>query len=191
MDYAVITCFETPGDYVVRRLMRLLTENGVNNLYESVGCRPHIILSAFSTDNEATVREILQKLATEVGTIEVKFSSIGIFPGDLGVLYLVPTINGDLLQLHRQLHALIKPYCFEFSSLHIEPEWAPHCTLVLEMDPLEVPRAYSVLRDQFEPFTTRLTAFELITCCPFRTLQTLPFTITQPETPYAGPPDFT
>ena len=173
MDYAVIACFETHGDYLVRRLMRQLAENGVNNLYESLGFRPHITLSEFSTDDEAVVLDQLQDLAANVEPIEIKLSSLGIFPGDLGVLHLVPTINGDLLSLHRQLHGRIEPHCLEFSPLYIEPEWVPHCTLVLEMDPLELPRAYSVLKDHFVPFTTRLTALELITCCPFTTLQTL------------------
>lgn len=154
--------------------MRQLSDSGVNNLYESLGFRPHITLSEFSTDDEEGVLDLLQNLASEVEPIEIKLSSLGIFPGDLGVLYLVPTINGDLLRLHRQLHALIKPHCLEFSSLHVEPEWVPHCTLVLEMDPLELPMAYSVMKDHFVPFTTRLTALELITCCPFRTLQTVP-----------------
>jgi len=131
-------------------------------------------LSEFSTEDFAQVESALHLLAQNASEIEVRFSSLGIFPGLQGVLHLVPAANGDLLTLHRQIHQILDPLCQDFSPLYLEPEWTPHCTLVLEMDPLELPRAYDALIDSFKPFTTRLASLEVITCCPFQTVLNYP-----------------
>ncbi len=168
MDYALIACFEPQGDYKVRRLMRLLAENNVNDLYESLGFRPHITLTEFSTDDFWGVQTRIQSIASRLKPVDVRFSSLGIFPGQAGVFHLIPTVNDDLLQLQRTLRQTIAPSCQDFAPLYEEQEWVPHCTLVLEMDPLELPRAYQVMLDHFAPFNTRLISLEVITCCPFR-----------------------
>jgi len=166
----VIACFEPSGDWIVRRLMRQLAENGVNDLYESFGFRPHITLTEFSTDDFSQVCEQMNQLKTQIKPVEIRLSSLGIFPGAQGVFYLVPTINAELLSMHRAVQAAIEPYCQDFSPLYREAEWVPHCTLVLELDPLELPRAYDVMLEHFQPFNTKLVALEIITCCPFRTI---------------------
>ncbi len=166
----MIACFEPAGDWNVRRLMRHLAENGVNDLYESLGFRPHITLSEFSTDNFSQVCECLDQLTTELCPVDIRLTSLGLFPGAQGVFYLVPTINDNLLAMHRMVQKAIEPLCQDFSPLYQEPEWVPHCTLVLEMDPLELPRAYDVMLEHFQPINTRLVALEVITCCPFRTV---------------------
>jgi len=174
MDYALIAGFEPTGDFMVRHWMRRLADHGVNDLYESFGFAPHITLSEFSTEDFVQVESALHLLAQNMSEIEVRFSSLGIFPGLQGVLHLVPAANGDLLSLHRQIHQILDPLCQDFSPLYLEPEWTPHCTLVLEMDPLELPRAYDALIDSFKPFTTRLASLEVITCCPFQTVLNYP-----------------
>jgi len=155
---------------MVRHWMRRLADHGVNDLYESFGFAPHITLSEFSTDRFAQVEASLQLLAQTLPQIEIRFSSLGIFRGLQGVLHLVPAANPELLALHQQVHQVLTPLCQDFSTLYLTPEWTPHCTLVLEMDPLELPRAYDALVDSFKPFTTRLASLEVITCCPFQTI---------------------
>lgn len=171
MDYALIACFEPTGDYKVRRLMRQLAENNVNDLYESLGFRPHITLTEFSTTDFKAVSAELARLSQHLAPVDIRFSSLGIFPGLNGVFHLVPTINENLLHLQRQVRSALGPLCEDFAPLYEEPEWVPHCTLVLEMDPLELPRAYDVMLEHFKPFNTRLVALEIITCCPFRVEQ--------------------
>lgn len=172
MDYALIACFEPQGDYKVRRLMRLLAENNVNDIYESFGFRPHITLSEFSTDDINGLKDRLCALSQALSPVSLKLSSLGVFPGQTGVFHLVPTVNEPLLHLQRAVRQAIEPYCQTFAPLYEEAEWVPHCTLVLEMDPLELPRAYQVMLEHFRPFDTRLVSLEIITCCPFRTEQT-------------------
>ena len=170
MDYAVIACFEPEGDWNVRRLMRHLAENGVNDLYESFGFRPHITLTEFSTDDFSKVEQKLDELVTMLQPVDIRLTSLGLFPGAQGVFYLVPTVNDKLLEIHRLVQRMLEPLCQDFSPLYQEPEWVPHCTLVLEMDPLELPRAYETMLQYFQPIRTRLVALEVITCCPFRTV---------------------
>ncbi len=179
----MIAGFEPTGDFMVRHWMRRLADHGVNDLYESFGLAPHITLSEFSTNAFAQVEAGLADLAQRVSTVEVRFSSLGIFPGLQGVLHLVPAVNGELLSLHRQIHQVLRPLCRDFSPLYLEPEWTPHCTLVLDMDPLELPRAYDVLIDSFKPFTTRLVSLEVITCCPFQTILKHPLHMNQAQSP--------
>ena len=170
MDYALIAGFEPTGDWMVRHWMRRLAEHGVNDLYESFGFAPHITLSEFTVDDFAKVESRIISLANSSREIEIRFSSLGIFPGQQGVLHLVPAASKELMALHQTVHLTLSPVCQAFSPLYLEPEWTPHCTLVLEMDPLELPRAYDALIDTFHPFTTRLTSLEVITCCPFQTI---------------------
>lgn len=155
----------------MRRLMRQLAENNVNDLYESFGFRPHITLTEFSTNDFSAVSAELARLSQQLAPVDVRFSSLGIFPGLNGVFHLVPTINESLLLMQRQVRAALSPLCQDFSPLYEEQEWVPHCTLVLEMDPLELPRAYDVMLEHFKPFNTQLVALEIITCCPFRVEQ--------------------
>ncbi len=168
--------FEPAGEWQIRHWMRLLSDQGVNDVYESLGFAPHITLSEFLTQDFPRIREQLQSCISSIRPIEIRFASLGIFPGLQGVLHLVPAMNSDLLELHRTIYSVLHPYCQEFSPYYLEKNWVPHCTLVLNMDPLELPAAYSALLNEFRPFTTSLSALEVITCCPFQSVfkQTLP-----------------
>ncbi|MDD2533592.1 MAG: 2'-5' RNA ligase family protein [Eubacteriales bacterium] len=141
----------------------------MNDIYEQFGFKPHITLTEFSTDNFSAVCDLINSLANRLDSVDVRFSSLGIFPGQQGVFHLVPTINESLLAMQRSVRTALAPFCQDFAPFYEEKEWVPHCTLVLEMDPLELPRAYAVMLDQFQPFDTRLISLEIITCCPFRT----------------------
>ncbi len=175
MDYAVLLYFEPRGEKQIRRLMHYLTDHGVNDLYVNLGMRPHLTLAEFNTSDFDRVAADLQRFVIRQQSFHLRFSSLGLFPAEHGVLFLAPIVDEPLLAFHRELNSLLEPLCHEFSPLYQEASWVAHCTLVLEMGPLEIALAYEALLNHFHPLDTWTASLAVISCCPYQECLEIPF----------------
>lgn len=175
MDFAVLLYFESRGDREIRRLMHWLMDRGVNDLYVNLDMRPHLTLAEFDTEDYLPVQAALHTFMARQPSFHLRFSSLGLFPGEHGVLFLAPIVEETLLAFHRELNAMLEPLCHTFSPLYQEDSWVPHCTLVLELGPLEVALAYESLLGHFHQLDTWTASLAVISCCPFQECLELPF----------------
>jgi 2'-5' RNA ligase len=168
MDYAILLSFDIQADEQIRQLAQALVDGGVNATYLSSGLRPHLTLAEFNTDRISDVRDCLKELVGQnLQPIEIKFASVGFFPGECSVIFLSPIIDEQLLSFHRQINGALEPLCESFSPLYREENWVPHCTVALELDVGEFAAAGAVLVSQFKPMIALAFRLSIVSCCPY------------------------
>jgi 2'-5' RNA ligase len=167
MDYAVVLYFDPQSERQIKRMMHYLTDEGVNDIYVNYGMRPHLTIAEFDTEDFSIVQSTIEQFSQEQPPFHIRFSSLGVFPGEHGVLFLAPNVDETLLAVHRRLNTVLEPLCHTFSPLYQDESWVPHCTLVLEMGPLEIAQAYAALYERFHALDTWAVSLAVVTCCPY------------------------
>ena len=94
-------------------------------------------------------------------------ASVGFFPGENSVIFLLLIIDERLLNFHRQINSALEPLCQSFSPLYREENWVPHCTVALELGLNEFSAAGAVLINQFKPIVALAFRLGIVSCCPY------------------------
>lgn len=175
MDYAVMMYFEEDADQTISKWVDDLCALGLNDRFKQINMRPHLTLAEFDVADISAVESVLAEFSRSQVHLDLKFSSIGIFPGETGVMFLSPIISDALLDMHRQLNHKLEHCCDQFSPLYREENWVAHCTLALDYTEAEVASAYHYLAKNFHPIETRAVSLVLFGCCPYHEMMVFPF----------------
>ena len=119
----------------------------------------HITLGSFSTEKEAELKDLLQRLSAEVPSFEVTFNHVGVFGGSK-VLFVAPDSNEQLLKLKER-----------FGDSY---NWTPHTTMLID-NPEEIYKALPVVMENFSAFQGRITALHLYEFFPTRHIMSVHF----------------
>ena len=129
MPFAVEMYFDSEAEARIRCLWDQLANAEVSSFMIDIGARPHLSLAVYpSVDSEALCRE-LASFARSFDPISLEFASIGVFPGNEGVVYSAPTVTPELLAAHRRYHDQMQrlaPNCMRY---YHPGKWTPHCTI--------------------------------------------------------------
>ncbi|MEV2267878.1 2'-5' RNA ligase family protein [Nonomuraea africana] len=87
----------------------------------------------------------------------LKLSSLGLFPGAEGVLFLGATVTHELLTFHNRVHAALANQSIKHWPCYLPGNWVPHCTLAVGLKREEVMRATELLHD-FAPIVAVVSA---------------------------------
>jgi 2'-5' RNA ligase len=175
MDYAVMVYFEEAAEQKIGSWIRGLTELGLNDRFSSIGMKPHLTLAEFDIADMGRLEQILEKFARENAPVNLKFSSLGIFPGNDAVVFLSPVASKELVELHTSINQSIESCCDRFSPLYTEDSWVAHCTLALDYKPHEISRAYDYLEKNFNTVETKAVSLVLYGCCPYHEMSVFRF----------------
>lgn len=174
MDYAVLLYFEDQADSLINKWSHDLVKLGLNSRFVEIDMKPHLTLAEFDLTDLGQVENILKDFSYSQTPIDLSFSSLGIFPGENSVLFLNPVVSERLVELHRELNALLQKCCNDFSTLYNEENWVPHCTLGLDYDSDQIDQALRYLNSGFEPIITKAVSIVLYGCCPYHEMMVFP-----------------
>ena len=138
MPCAVTLSFDSPTDSAIRGLWQALSEAGLPSTMLTLGFGPHLTFSVCQNLDLDKLQAPLQALAVATPPLTVQFSSIGVFPGKEGVVFLGVTVNHALLDFHTAFWDTAAAYS-EGASPYYRPEiWVPHVTLNYALAPGQI-----------------------------------------------------
>jgi len=125
-DFGIVCIFDQVSHEKILKLQNQLVGEGVSPL-------PHITLSftkgqSLNSMKYEQLASDLEIVASRTSCFNLNFPSIGSFPSG-GVVFLAPQVTDDLLQLHKDVHKIIKDHGAISQPYFIANQWTPHCTL--------------------------------------------------------------
>lgn len=139
MAYAVSVFFDEETDAAVRVLWRSIEAAGLSSFLAQGPFHPHLTLSVVPALDLRSFRESLTKIAAEQTSFPVALASIGIFPGNEGVVFLAATMTTALLHLHQQVNDLLKQHELYPAIYYLPDHWNPHCSVARTLSIEQVP----------------------------------------------------
>lgn len=161
MEYGVLLYFDKESNDRIDELRYKVTENNVNKHTVEGGIRPHITLSSFTTD-DISILENIKSFFDEINPFKVDFGSLGVFPFEKNVVYLSPTMNIELYNLHKNFYEHISSYQYNFFSYYKPGNWIPHCTIASHLNMNEMLNSITTVREGFKPITAIITGIGII-----------------------------
>jgi len=162
--YAVELYFDAETEAAIREIWGRLAQAGLGDDLGALGFTPHISLGICENIDEQVFRDSLEQFASELLPLSVRFSSLGIFPGE--VLFLAPVTDVALLKAHREFYKIYAPYAEEPSPFYQPGQWVPHCTLTLNLRPEERAGSLSAALETRLPILGRCARIGLSTFRP-------------------------
>lgn len=120
----------------------------------------HITLQTYPTEQEAEVKQLVQKIAADIAPFDVCFSHIGIFTGGK-VLFIAPDKDTDLIALKEKFGPSF--------------DWTPHTTMLID-EPENIRQALLMVVRDFASFWGKVTCLHLYEFWPTRPILTVALT---------------
>ncbi|MGC9503382.1 2'-5' RNA ligase family protein [Baaleninema sp.] len=136
--------------------------------------RPHISLAVLADGNASELATLVSTISRQESSLELQFSSVGVFPTDEGIIFLAPVVTQSLLQLHQQFHQQLKAIDAVSIEYYQPHRWVPHCTIAQHLKPDEIAKALEIVRssDLFDNVT--LCEIGLVEAFPVQTVCSIP-----------------
>ena len=112
---------------------------------QTKGIPYHFTLGSFDLDGESQVLERAQAVSHKTKAFDISLSHIGLF--GLGVLFLAPSMNSELMNLHSDLVP-----DEEICGCH---QWVAHATILIDR-PENIQAAIPIVAQSFSPFAARI-----------------------------------
>jgi 2'-5' RNA ligase len=135
MLFSVECYFDPVAEGAVRGLWAALAAAQINSRMIEVDARPHISLTAAEGEPTLPVVRRLQEFVSARTWFQIQFGSIGVFPNDLGVLFLAPQASSELARLHLDWCAAVSALEIPVWEHYTPGNWTPHCTLAIGLLP--------------------------------------------------------
>lgn len=168
MPFAIEMFFDAKSEEMVRGIWRILHEKNISSYMFTSGSRPHITLSVLNSIDMLEFSQKLKTFAEESNSLEMKFGSIGAFPGAEGVLFLSPTVTYGLLKLHESFHNVFDCYKKEVWNYYLPGLWVPHCTLAIDLHKNNLPLAMECVLDNYQPINARIEEIGIVEFRPVK-----------------------
>ena len=146
MPFAIELMFDSVSDASIRHMGLQLEQNGVPTSFSIKGSSPHFALSVFEEYETTPLLTGLKKVASSTPPLRFQLSSLGTFPGKEGALFLAPSADPALLDLHMRVHRLIKGRVQGPWTHYAPGHWFPHCTVGINLSPIFLTKGYKVLQ---------------------------------------------
>lgn len=146
MGFAVEVYFDQQTERRIRRLWQELADRNVCSVLPAIGSRPHLSLAVYDHVDPEEVRPALAELAALQAPLQVDLTSVGTFPGAECVVFVAPDATPELLDLHRRVCARLAEFGLRTHEYYRPGRWVPHCTIAMELEPAQVPRALEICR---------------------------------------------
>ena len=174
MSFSVECYFDSAAEDAVRNIWRSLSEKKINSRMLDVGARPHISLIVAEGDPPTELIERLRDFVVSRHEIQLQFGSVGLFPNDLGVLFLAPRASIQLDHFHLDWCTAIEPLDLAVWDYYRAANWTPHCTLAVGLTPDQLGPAFDVCRSTPYPLSAEIREIGLVKLQPLERVRTFP-----------------
>lgn len=157
MIYGAAFVFDPVTEGELRGLWRSLPDAGLSGFMLGLDYPPHLTVFAAEDLDVVRYRAALVELAAAQAPLPVTFHSLGEFGGAGGVVYLAPTLNRDLLDLHSRFYAAAEPYARSFAGYYAPGQWVPHVTLAYQLPEAQLGPAVGVLHNAAWPHNAAIS----------------------------------
>ena len=173
MGYAIELFYDDASERAVRHIWDGLgTVLGRPSLSE-LGARPHVSLAVYGDGLDTKgFPERLLEFARSIDPFDFTLSSLGIFPGQEGVVFLAPVVTHRLLAVHARFHEEFSKYDNAGMGYYLPGNWVPHCTVAIDLSAAEVTEAVACCREVFQPISGRFREIGLVEFRPVKELFT-------------------
>ena len=166
MPFAVQLFFDSRCETTIRNAQEELAKGGVSCSTHDAIARPSLPLALYDELDITVCASKLKVFAEMFSPFALTFSCLGIFPGEKAVLYLAPTVNQKLLDIHAYVHQLLKDSGTSSSTQYAPGNWIPHCTLALDIDPKLTAQAIEISLSLSFPVQCQVEAIGMVECMP-------------------------
>ena len=168
MPFAVQLFFDSTSETIIRNAQEELAKGGVSFSTHDAAVRPSLSLALYDKLDITACVSKLKVFAEMFSPFALTFSSLGIFPGGKAVVYLAPTVNQKLLDIHAYIHQLLKDSATSFFTKYIPGYWIPYCALALDIDPKLIARAIEIGLSMPFPVHCQVEEIGVVECWPVK-----------------------
>src|SRR5581483_2729631 len=147
MSIVVYAYCDDDTERAIREIWSRLSAVGIVSEVARLGVRPHVSIAMAGGADERDIHRACASPDTPPPPRSIMFSSVGVFPGDAGVVFLAPVVTPELAMWHREMHARLLPALREPNPLYAPGAWVPHLTLALDLPPADIAKTVMVARD--------------------------------------------
>ena len=166
MPFAVELFFDTQAEEQICDAWKVIQETGISSSLLDAGYRPHISLGVCNRIEPNAFEAELSSFAASVAPFPLALSSVGIFPGAQGVIFLGITVIEHLLDVHAGFHQIFKAHAHEQSEYYAVGRWVPHCTLAFGLSERQIAEAVSICRGISLPIPAEVKEIGLMEVSP-------------------------
>ncbi len=167
-EFAVLLGFDKDSEDAILALQNEVGVATGNTFMAENNMLPHITLSLFSSDRPEESSQIVEAFARDGIDFPIRLGSVGVFNTPLAVVNLLPVVTHELLLLHDDLMQRLSPYATNFQSHYLQPDWIPHCSVAINIEPDCLGTAVEAVCARFKPRDVRIAYVSLAECCPYR-----------------------
>ena len=168
MPFAVELRFDALAEERIRNAWNIIHKAGIGSSLPDAGYRPHISLGVCNRLEPNAFEAELASFAAGVAPFGLSLSSVGVFPGQEGVVFLGVTVTERLLHLHAAFHKIFKKRARELSEHYAVGNWVPHCTLAFGLSERQIAEAVKICRKIRLPIFAEVREIGLVEVSPTR-----------------------
>ena len=128
MPFAIQLFVDPVNDSIVRSLWEEIARAGLFAMRDS-GNRPHVSLVIYRELDVALCANLLDVFTATHAPFALTIASLGIFHEGQIVVFLAPVASAALLDLHKEVHALLQGTGAFPAPYYLPGRWTPHCSL--------------------------------------------------------------
>lgn len=169
--YLVSVYFDEKTNKHIQRFVNQVAERTGNRYMLDGNVPPHITISAFETQDEKTVIEVLDSLVRNLHKGSLTWASVGqFFPY---VIYMAPVLNEYLHKMSASVYESLSGLEGVLVNSHYQPfQWLPHTTIAKKLSKEEMQIAFEVLQNSFGVFEGEVVRIGLAKPNPHRDIAT-------------------
>ncbi|MBA1336299.1 MAG: hypothetical protein HPY66_2734 [Firmicutes bacterium] len=168
MPYAVELLFDKETEEYIYGIWDILHRTGLNRYMIESGGKPHITLAIYDTVNYPRFEERVEHFFGGVEGFPLNFSSVGMFPGGRGTVFLAPTVTSGLLDVHGRFHHAFKDHDDLAWEYYKPGLWVPHCTVSTDTDYETAIEVLNLINETFRGMTAQVNAVVIVKFRPIK-----------------------
>ena len=144
MPYAVVLYLDPQKSKPILQVIHELAQKNIAPYMQVHALQPHVTLAIYESLDCQTCESKISGLASKIRGFDLNFSFLGIFHSESPVVFIGPTTSKELLDIHSQLHAVLKDDADHPWELYKPGQWVPHCSLAVEFPATKLKEAVQI-----------------------------------------------
>ncbi len=135
--------FDKISENKLKKLMNKINDIVPDSDFVKQNIPPHIsLISAINVDLTES-KDIIRNISTSFSKFSLELNELSSFGSGSGVIFLRPTRDEYLRNLHYKIYESTKPYVVNSDKLYFPDSWIPHVTLANKATKIQIENTLS------------------------------------------------